>query len=526
MYYPPSVKNKKYNMRQLIQQNPILILSMLFANIGLSIWCLANDPVINYDGVLYVTVADLLLEGQWETAIDYYNWPFYSMAIAAVAKALFLPTETAAHVINTAFAISLCVAFVAIVADLSKHDKRLILIAALVIMFFPSITKYRSFVIRDFAYLSFYLWSLLYLLRYCRTSDPQSQVKNISYWAGYCVLATLFRIEGVIFLLITPYFLFLFKQQITDRQSLKNLIRILTVLLLVIGATAAWWYLNNKYEPTIIVAQQHGHDIHNVWDVFLMNIAQNSGIETLSTWNYISVITTNIGTVFYELVRRLAIFYLLFIVYAYSQKLGLNDAQSKRIWWVYLLTNIGLLLTFSLYNSFIVSRYGLATALTLLILAPFGIDAVLSKLKSSTQISNNASAKKVYAALIVFILAAVSIEGLNVKTNKPHIKQAGYWIGDNIPKTDRIFSNNKLAIYYADRGAQANTEEDYSNAKLQYLIDNGITDHFKYIALASNKSNQQEQEFLALLTKLYGKPVYHLTNSENSKRAISIFKTI
>lgn len=340
-------------MRQLIQQNPTLSLCIVFANIVLAVWCLANDPVINYDGVLYITLADLLIEGQWQTAIDYYYWPFYSMAIAGLANVLFLPTETAAHVLNSAFAISLCFAFVAIVADLSNHDKRIILIGALVIVFFPSITKYRSFVIRDFAYLSFYLWSLLYLLRYCRANDAASRTKNISYWAGYSILAMLFRIEGVIFLLITPYFLFLFKQQQNSTQTNKNVVRLLTVSLAVIGVAAAWWYLNNKYQPTIITARQHGHDINNIWDVFLMNIAQNSSLETLGTWNYISLITANVGIVFYELVRRLAVLYLIFIVYAYVQRLGLKDALSKRIWWAYLLTNIAVLLAFSLYNSFL-----------------------------------------------------------------------------------------------------------------------------------------------------------------------------
>lgn len=172
------------------------------------------------------------------------------------------------------------------------------------------------------------------------------------------------------------------------------------------------------------------------------------------------------------------------------------------------------------------SRYELASVLTLLILAPFGINALLFKKTNKSAQNANMPDKKTFVFIIIFILVAISFEGLNVKSNKPHIKQAGFWIGDNIAKTDSVFSNNKLAIYYAKRGAKANTEIDYSNVRLQYLINNGITHHFKYIALASNTSNQQEQKFLILLTKLYGNPVYHIVNSDNKKRSISIFKTI
>ena len=513
-------------MRQLFQQNPLLMFGMIIANIAISAWCLMSDPVINYDGVLYVTTADLILNNQWQAAIGYYNWPFYSIAIAAVAKILFLSSETAAHVLNVGFVISLCFAFVCIVSDLSNGDKRLIWIAALIIVFFPSITKYRSFVIRDFAYLSFYLWSLRYLLLYCQATDKKQQIKNITAWAVFSILAILFRIEGVIFLLVTAYFLLLFTDNKFNRLKFaKLIIRVLTLLLIGGGVLLAWWYLNDKYEPTILMSQKLGKDIHNVWDVFVMNLSQSSADQKLTAWQYTQLFTNNIAIVFYELIRRLAVFYLLFVIYAYAKGLILNDYLSKRLWWVYVITNIGILLAFSLYNNFFVSRYELATVLTLLIFAPFGINSVLFKLNTHSKLNSNATLKKLATTSVLLVLVIVSIEGLNVKSNKPHIKQAGHWIGKNIAKNDTLYSNSKLAVYYAKRGAKANLEYVHSNAWLQYLIDNGYTNQFKYIALANSKDNKQEQAFVTLFTKLYGAPIYHRLNSENKKRAISIFKT-
>ena len=69
---------------------------MVIANILLSVWCLSLDPVINFDGVTYMAIAELFMEGQFSKALDYYSWPFYSVFVAATAKLLMLPAETAA----------------------------------------------------------------------------------------------------------------------------------------------------------------------------------------------------------------------------------------------------------------------------------------------------------------------------------------------------------------------------------------------------------------------------------------------
>jgi len=90
---------------------------MVLANIVLSAWCLTIDPVINNDGVTYLTLAQLMLNGEWSSAFETYSWPYYSVFIAATAKITFLEVEQAAFVLNTLLATSLTLAFVCIVAE-------------------------------------------------------------------------------------------------------------------------------------------------------------------------------------------------------------------------------------------------------------------------------------------------------------------------------------------------------------------------------------------------------------------------
>ena len=153
-------------MYQLYKERPLIILCIIFANIILSIWCISADPIINNDAVTYLTIAQKLVNGHWDETFTHYSWPFYSIFIAFTAKLLSVEVTTAAYALNTLFATLLSLAFVAIVKDLSTNNTAIIIIATVIILFFPSINKYRSFIIRDFGYLACYLWSLYFIVRF------------------------------------------------------------------------------------------------------------------------------------------------------------------------------------------------------------------------------------------------------------------------------------------------------------------------------------------------------------------------
>ena len=166
---------------------------------------------------------------------------------------------------NTLFAISLTLAFVCIVSQLSNNSHRIILIATIIILFFPSISKYRSFIIRDFGYLSCYLWSLYFILRFC----AQPNKKFLSAWLAFAALSSLFRFEGIIFVLIAPYFLLLFGT--TSIPHKKKLLAVLGVILGLSSILLLFWYINDKYMDSV-TANQH---IESLMDFFAANIQKD-----------------------------------------------------------------------------------------------------------------------------------------------------------------------------------------------------------------------------------------------------------
>jgi hypothetical protein len=494
-------------MYQLFRDRPWVVLLIVAANIALSVWAIRLDPVINNDGVTFLGLAQWILAGNWQAAFDYYNWPFYSIFIAAVASITSLSIEHSAHLLNSLFIISLSWAFVSIVAELSDNNRRIIVIAIIVILFFPSITKYRAFIIRDFAYLSCYLWSLYFLIRFCRT--PNKLLFGL--WLVFAVLSCLFRFEGIAFILLAPYFLLLFTTP--KMASQRGKLALVSVGLLSVSLGLLYWYINDKYAPMINRAQLQGDQINSFVDLFIANTQEKLGGKDMSVWNYLGVIAQNIGNVCYELFRRMGVFYLLFAIFAYYKKLGLQEQLTRRIWLVYVFANLAMLMVFGLYNTFLASRYTMATALTLLILAPFVIDLILRAFK------NIAWWKRLSSGLAIVVLVLVSLEGLDVRTNKHHLRESADWISSNLPPEARIYSNNRVLIHYAEQSSDQKLAHAYNNLQLYYYLNHGILRDFDYMALSYNENSKTEDVYRQTLGFKFGMPV-HINSGEKGQHVL------
>ena len=489
-------------MYQLYRERPWVVLALIAANIALSLWCLSLDPVINFDGVIYIGIAELFMEGDFRTAFDIYSWPFYAAAIALTAKLFMVSADTAAIIFNTAMVVSLCLAFVSIVGQLSNHNRRIVLIAAIVIVFFPSISKYRSFVIRDFGYLSCYLWSLYFLFRYC-TSFKKT---HLAAWLVFAALSSLFRFEGIIFILIAPYFLFLFAA--TKVNNRRLLIVTLSAVLAISCISLMYWYIHDKYMDSVEVARLAGRDISGLTDLFLANMQARLGDQAVTFSSVSLLVLSNLGNVAGELIRRMAVFYLAYVVYAYAKNLALTNDLQRRIWQIYVATNLLLLIGFSLSNNFFVSRYAMATVLTLMILAPFAID----KLFDAT-----GKAKKWMIASIV-LLALVSLEGLDVRTDKKFLREAGEWVAQNVDADARVYSNNKLAIHYTNRDPRITLNELYSLETMELFLKTNEIRTMDYVIMVGRQSHFREDIARQTLGYYFGMPI-HMSYGDDDRFA-------
>ncbi len=506
--YPKSLWR---SMVDLVKTNPIAVLGLILVNVLLSLWAYYADPVINNDGVLYISVAQLIVEGKWDAALSAYNWPLYPSLIAATSKLLWVDLELAAYLLNGFMVILLTLAFTNVVGELSDYDRRIMLIALIVVVLFPSITKYRSLIIRDFGYLALYLWSLYFLLRFCN----QPKKSYLLAWIGLASASCLFRFEGIAFLLVAPYFLVLFIGQ--DLQHRKAILLGGAVGIFAIAASLLSWYVSNKYSASITVAAQSGLEINNLKDLFFHNLSDRYGDQVLTNFGFVTALFGTTGDVIYETIRRLAVVYFLLAAYALYLGLVLQKPIIRKIWLVYLVTNLVLLIGFSLFNSFLVSRYTMATALTVLLLAPFAIDRLIRRWPKVSLI------KKVLIGLAFFIISAVSLEGLDVRTNKMVVREGGEWMANKLHADAKIYSNSRIAMYYRDPSAEQNLNEEYSNTRFDYYMRTEQLKHFDFIALEVDLNSDFENYLRRTVWYNFGKPVVILEGQNN--RAMLIHAT-
>lgn len=463
-------------MYQLFRDRPITVFCIVAVNIVLSLWCINADPIINNDAVTYLAIAQKLVDGLWNETFAYYSWPFYSILIAATAKLFSISVINAAYVLNTVFAVLLSFAFVAIVKDLSKNNRIVILIAVIVILFFPSINKYRSYIIRDFGYLACYLWSLYFVIRFCATRNKVF----LFYWLLCTLLGCLFRVEGIVFLLVVPYFIVLFAVRNSPKR--RRIMLPLSVAIFSILVIISFWYLNDKYDALITIANVTGDEVKGLKDLFFANMSQNLNGEELTLFTTLKIFASNLGDVVYQLLRRMSIVYFLLAIYAYAKNLTLKDPLFRRLWIVYIATNILILVSFSFYNHFLVSRYTLATSLTLLLIVPFAIYHLILKAKST------GIPYKAMTCFIGLLLAIEAIDKLNIENKKEYIRSSGEWLSLNTDDDVSLYSNNKLIIYYSNQGADSNLNDLYSYDMLIRNLDFDMLKNYEYVAYATISS--------------------------------------
>jgi len=171
----------------LLQNNKLLFLCTVIVSFGLTFWAVSVDPIINPDALLYLSAAEEFKQGNINNGLALYKWPFYSFAIAAVQTITGLSAQTSTYLFNAAMHALAMLGFLACVHALGGNKKTLV-IAAILILLFPSFNKYRSFIIRD-----------------AGVKTEQAYRYAISFVLIF--IATLFRIEAVAFLAIVPLYL-------------------------------------------------------------------------------------------------------------------------------------------------------------------------------------------------------------------------------------------------------------------------------------------------------------------------------
>jgi hypothetical protein len=265
-------------MRKLIttieQANPIYLFWLIVAT---SIVLAARMQAIqhgwiNPDSVLYLEAAKLITIGDFGGAYNIFGWPFYALCIGLVSKVTGFTTHLSAQFLNMVFFGIATASFLKIIQ--LAGGKNLALFAGALLLFgnLYIVGDVLEMLMRDQGFWAFYLASLVFFIRFYQ----QNKVLDALLWQVTAILAVLFRIETITFLLLLPL-IFGFDMQESYKQRIIKLLKTYSISLLILAIIFIAIYTIPSLNIKSFGRLQEVFNT-NLWDVFSNNLINRSSI--------------------------------------------------------------------------------------------------------------------------------------------------------------------------------------------------------------------------------------------------------
>ncbi len=470
-----------FNLEQprFYQQPWFLYVAAAIASLLCSIIVNAQEAVINSDAICYLGSAETIGTQGFKAAMhlcDQAKWPLYATLIYATSKALFVTTTFAAQVINALFGVLSVLAFILIVKELGG-TRRVQWLAAAVILLSHEFNSVREYIVRDHGFWAFYLLSIWLILRYFRR--PRGLIALA--WSASLVAATLFRIEGAIFLLAIPFLSWLcFRYSGLRRAKLFFMlytpIILLTIFIgmwLVLHPEATWQALGRMSEITqqfqnglsMMLERYRATEANLAKHVLTVDSAKEAGMvlfAMLVAW-YIVAVWTNVSWIYGFL-----------IIYAWWRRAAAWSNTSTLMIMGYIAVNLVVTVSFLFEHLFLSKRYLIALSLVLMLYVPFALNDLWERRRDLHN--------RVILSIACFFIAISAIGGLlDFGYSKQYIRDAGRWLDHNVPAEASLFSNDYHVMYYSRHFGSA-IFQTRSTSQIDVIAD-GKWKAFDYIAL-------------------------------------------
>lgn len=400
----------------------------------------------NDDAYIYIRTAEIFLNEGLAAAFKHYAWATYAVLIALTSK-FGIELFSAAYLVNTLFYALLTFSFVSIVREM--HDSRLVLaFSAIVILLYPPLNEYRTYVIRDTGFLALTLLSLWMYLLFAKTG-------LIKFAFGFCsalLFATSLRPEALFYLLVTPLAL-LFDHRF-DIQTRRHRFLLLAGLVMGIGLV------------TIIALALAGMNVFallaqflSVYQPFIMNTfapdpAQADAVANALFGDH----AANYSQEYIAIFMAAGLFTILLanmfdgiggpffwvLVYGAVQKQWRVHREVAVPMLLFMLTNALVLLGFLFITRYLTSRYAIVLCLMLVLLVP---QILAHYLENQPQ----ARRRSAVYALSLFLAYCAFDAYITFGDSKYYVFDAIDWVAANTSANAAVVTNNHAVAYRSGR---------------------------------------------------------------------------
>lgn len=444
-------------INRLQNKNPFFWAALL--SFGLSIY-LSYNTLVNSDGILYLRVAREFMQHNFEQGFALYNWVFYPALIAGFSKLSTLSLENSAFLINAFFFAILATGFIALVRELGG-DRRIQWFAVLVFLVHPGINGYREYIVRDFGFWAFLIWSLVFLCKYAQ----MPRARYVLAWFVTGSLAFLFRIEALIWLALGPLSLLVGMKSLTFKSRLVSLIRFQSVFI-ALGLLGIASVL--LFDISIPIGRLD--DFHNAYVSIVVNGVERYALKAESFASLMSIyfkfdhalfilgIALFAYWVFLSL-KLLSPLYVLLVGYGLYHHQLLKQPQIIHIVWA-LIVFAAIYITFVFQSYFVSSRYLIPWVVIAMVWVPFALAKLWEK---------GPMAVRFIVGLILVYMFLDSV--ISMGYSKEYLREGGEWIETNTPANATLITNSNHLAYYANKPEfdwSKDFKPDYQNIRGDY----------------------------------------------------------
>lgn len=425
-------------------------ITVFFCSILFSAIAFVQDSFINSDAIPYLDAAKAFLRDGFFASFAIYPWPFYSILLASAQQVAGVPLELMAYIINASLIAISCVLFLKIYHEIT-NGKGSVWLAGILILSFTGINKYRDDIMRDFGYWCAFFSAFLCILHFYKKPSWRSSFG----WQFFISLAFLFRIEAIALIFMGPFVVFLKKDGLKERFSqVFNLFSLFIVASLIFCVTLKIGGAN------LDIPYGRVSEILSYLAIDKLLYSFNEAVSRLGhiffydglhiDKYYLTLVTVMVVAMFvYLIIKILTCFtipYSLAFFYGFYKKSVSLSIENKVV--IYFIFTQAVVLVLFLSQKFLLTpRYATIFAFMLILLLGQMIERNLPYFKQSSRF-------KWFRAIVVIILfiqildSLISVGG----TSKHHLKMAGEWVRDNVVPKSKVYSNDKQALYYTDRG--------------------------------------------------------------------------
>lgn len=158
----------------------------------LSAIAIADSTSVNRDGMLYVDLAQVLLDDGFEAARARFDWLFFPILLAAVSKLTGLSVETSGYLLCSLLMAGTCGLLVRCTVQSFPAAGWS---ACLVVLGLPAFNEYRDHIIREFGY-----WFFVMLACWLAIRSPQAPRWSSALGVPIALaIAAAFRVEAIAF---------------------------------------------------------------------------------------------------------------------------------------------------------------------------------------------------------------------------------------------------------------------------------------------------------------------------------------